>query len=337
MKDMKKTLFILTAIAALVSGCKSTKVLLPSVSGKAGEVIVVMEKADWEGSLGEATRGLLAAEVPYFIQQEPLYTLVNVTPSAFGDLFKVHRNIVMFSVDPQVDSTGVIYRQDVWSSPQCVIQICAYDSDGAEQILAERGDRIVTAIEQAERNRVIRNSIRYEEKKATAAVMKVFGGSPRIPTGYKIRKITDDFAWIANDTQTAYKDILIYRYPVTEEDPFTREHIIAHRNEIMMENVPGMFDNTYMTTGEAFEPMCQTLRYQGRYFVETRGWWEVKGDYMGGPFVSHSFYNRDGSEIYVAEAFVYAPAYDKRQYLRQAESILYSWEWADEDKEEETK
>ena len=48
---------------------------------------------------------------------------------------------------------------------------------------------------------------------------------------------------------------------------------------------------------------------------------------MGGPFVSHSFYSQDGSEIIVTEAFLYAPRYDKRQYLRQVESLLYSFEW----------
>ena len=58
-----------------------------------------------------------------------------------------------------------------------------------------------------------------------------------------------------------------------------------------------------------------------------RGYWEVENDYMGGPFVSHAFFSRDGVDIIVAEAFVYAPKYDKRQYLRQTESILYSWDW----------
>ena len=70
------------------------------------------------------------------------------------------------------------------------------------------------------------------------------------------------------------------------------------------------------------------LKYRGRDLVQTRGMWEVQNDFMGGPFVSHSFYNEDGSEIIVAEAFVYAPRFDKRQYLRQVESLLYSWEWA---------
>jgi hypothetical protein len=66
--------------------------------------------------------------------------------------------------------------------------------------------------------------------------------------------------------------------------------------------------------------------------METRGFWEVEGDFMGGPFVSHSFYSPDGQDIIVLEAFVYAPKYDKRQYLRQVESILYSFEWENNSK-----
>ena len=65
--------------------------------------------------------------------------------------------------------------------------------------------------------------------------------------------------------------------------------------------------------------------------------WDVKNDFMGGPFVSHSFYSRDGQDIIVVEAFVYAPRYDKRQYLRQVESILYSWEWAEDENSGENK
>ena len=75
-------------------------------------------------------------------------------------------------------------------------------------------------------------------------------------------------------------------------------------------------------------PVTVTFRkYHGREFAETRGYWGVENDYMGGPFVSHSFYSPDGKSIIVLEAFVYAPRYDKRQYLRQAEAILYSFEW----------
>ena len=43
------------------------------------------------------------------------------------------------------------------------------------------------------------------------------------------------------------------------------------------------------------------------------------------------FYSKDGKEIIVLEAWVYAAKYDKRQYLRQVESLLYSFEWDKDD------
>ena len=138
--------------------------------------------------------------------------------------------------------------------------------------------------------------------------------------------------WIADEKQYTNQTVLIYRYPLPEKDPFSLENIISRRNEVMQANVPGMFDGTYMTTSTAIEPSARSLKYRGIDFMETRGFWEVQGDFMGGPFVSHSFYSQDGKDIIVLEAFVYAPKYDKRQYLRQVESILYSFEWKNNEK-----
>ena len=152
---MKKILLALAALLALAS-CKNTKALLPNVSGKAGEIIVVIEKADWEGNLGTKVRDLLACDCPWLAQKEPLYSLVNVAPGGFGDLFKVHRNIVYFALSSQLDSAGVAYRHDVWAAPQCLVQISAHNADEAANLLTENGKTIVSFIEQAERENLTR-------------------------------------------------------------------------------------------------------------------------------------------------------------------------------------
>ena len=330
---MRRIVSILVAaltIVGLASCSGSGKGLLPNVSGKAGEVIVVIERADWEGALGDEVRELLAADCPRLYIREPLYSLVNVAPGGFADLFKVHRNIVIFNIDPQVASSGVLVKSDVWASPQCIVQVSAHDSEEALSILKEKGNIVVGAIEQAERDRVIRNTLLYEESSIRTEVNDIFGGSPHFPSGYKLKMKNDHFAWIADEKQYVTQGVFVYRYPVPKEDPFTIESIIAKRNQMLQENVPGMFENTYMTTAEYITPTVEFIKFKGRDFAQTRGYWEVYNDFMGGPFVSHSFYSPDGSEIIVLEAFVYAPRYDKRQYLRQVESILYSFEWKKE-------
>lgn len=336
---MKKLLGCLLFVCALLAAvsCRNgnRKVLLPNVSGRAGEVVVVIEKLYWEAGLGDAVRELLASDCPWLYPREPLYSLVNVTPGGFGDLFKVHRNIVLLNVNPQITEAGLSIRSDVWASPQCVIQLNAHTAEEASSLLADNADIITNAIEQAERDRVVHNCITYEEKEIAAKVMTVFGGTPHFPVGYKLRKITSDFAWIAYEKQYSNQTILMYKYPAKgDSTDFSEENILAHRDSVMKHNVPGMFDGTYMTTSPYFTPLISYMKYKGRSFAQTRGYWEVFNDYMGGPFVSHSFYSPDGGEIIVTEAFVYAPKYDKRQYLRQVESILYSFEWKKDDTKE---
>ena len=326
MRNIVKIIFGIIATLSAVSCGNNTKPLLPNVSGKAGEVIVVVGKDNWEGNLGNEIGSLLARDCEYLPQREPLYSLVNLAPSAFSDMFKLHRNILIFNIDSSVAKQGVIYRTDVWARPQCVIQVNATCADSAIVVLRKNGENIAGAIEQAERNRVIANTLLYEEPKLGEVVSKMIGGRIHFPVGYNLKKVTDDFIWIADEKQYSTQGVFVYKYPVTDKTPFTEE-IIARRNAFLKEYVPATAEGSYMTTSVFVKPGIKFLKYHNLDFVETRGLWEVYNDYMGGPFVSHSFYSKDGKEIIVLEAWVYAPKYDKRQYLRQTESLLYSFEW----------
>ena len=145
---------------------------------------------------------------------------------------------------------------------------------------------------------------------------------------------TEDFIWIEYNPQYVTQGVLIYKYPVVDgEQMMDLDNILENSNRMLMNNVPGMFDNTYMTISDFARPSIEYKKYKGLDFAEIRGFWEVENDFMGGPFVSHAFYSKDGKEVIVLQGFVYAPKYDKRQYLRQVESVIYSFEWAkNEDK-----
>ena len=332
-----KRIVKIAALAAMVlalAGCKGRNrgPLLPNVSGKAGEIVVVIDKDNWEGEIGNALRGILADDTPYLAQREPLFSLANVPPGSFNNMFKMHRNILILNINPQNQTTGMMYKRDQWARPQSVAQVNAYGQEDALAIIAEAKEQLPEFFEAAERDRIIANSILYEELTLRDPVEKLTGGIMHFPSGYKLRKVTDDFVWIADDKQYTNQIVLVYRYPVPEKDPFDKENMIAKRNEVMRANVPGMFDGSYMTTSTGFPVETRSLKYHGIDFVETRGYWEVEGDFMGGPFVSHTFYSPDGKDLIVLEAFVYAARYDKRSYLRQVESILYSFEWKNNEK-----
>lgn len=335
MKHIK--LLALVACVVALAGCKggAKKSLLPNVSGKAGEVLVVIERENWEGNLGVAIRETLAMDTPYLAQREPLFSLSNVPPGSFNNMFKMHRNMLIVNIDPQNQTNGVLYKNNLWAQPQAVVQLNAATADDALALFNEAGPVISEFFEQSERDRIISNAKLYEEGALQEPMKKVTGGIIHFPSGYRCRKFTEDFVWMADEKQYVQQYVMAYRYPVPAQgDVFSIESIIDHRNRIMQDNVPGMFDGSYMTTSTAEVPTTRSLRYKGRDFMETRGFWEVHGDFMGGPFVSHSFYSPDGKDIIVLEAFVFAPRYDKRQYLRQVESLLYSFEWDKAEKDE---
>lgn len=331
-----------TALAALAmiacNSNKTRKVLLPNISGKAGEVLVVIDKSYWEGSVGTVIRDTLTADCPFLPQKEAMYTLLNVAPSGFGNMFQVHRNIIIVNINKDITDPGVVFRQDAWAAPQCVIRINATDSEMAVQLFKENSRKIIKMLETAERDRVIRNARKYEEHELFPIVSAMAGGSPHFPSGYKLKKKTSDFIWISYDIQYVTQNILIYKYPVVEgENMMDLDNILAENAEVLKENVPGMFENTWMVTSPIIRPGIEYIKYKGRDFAEIRGLWEVHNDFMGGPFVAHAFYSPDGKEMIVLEGFIYAPKYDKRHYLRQVESILYSFEWAKpKEKDEET-
>jgi hypothetical protein len=307
---------------------------MPNISGKPGEVVVVIGKDYWEGALGGIVRDSLACDFPFLPQSEPLFDLVNVAPAGFTSMFQLHRNIIVFNIRTDVTEPGILYKNDQWAAPQCVIKINAPTEEVATEIFLENCEKIKAVLEQAERARVISNTKRYEELNLAPVVTDMIGGSPHFPSGYQLKKKTSDFVWITYAPQGTQQSILAFKYPVIEnEDMMSKTSLINNINEMSKNNVPGMFENTYMTIASGITPSVKYLNYKGHAFAEIRGLWDVYNDYMGGPFVAHAFYSPDGKDMTVLLAFVYAPKYDKRHYLRQVESILYSFEWEKIEKE----
>ncbi len=329
---MKRFLTIITAAIGCIAlaGCghSGRKSLLPNISGKAGEVLVVIEKSDWEGPAGARLRDLLCADCPFLPQKEPLYTLVNVTPNNFTQMFQLHRNIILFNINAGINVPGVVFKYNKWAQPQIVITVNASSVDECVKVISENSGKLTGALEQMERDRVIENTKLYQERKLPPYVEELVGGTMVFPSGYSLKKKSENFIWISYETTYVQQGIFIYKYPAEmNTDELGVEALVRHRNEVLKNEVPGMRDGSYMTTSTVLQPTVKYAAYHGRKFAELRGFWDVHGDFMGGPFVSHSFYTPDGLNLICIEAYVYAPKYDKRLYLRQVESLLYSFEW----------
>jgi hypothetical protein len=325
---MKKYILpVLLAGLMLLSGAcekEKTKGLLPSISGKAGEVEIVSSKALWESEVGNAIRTVLQAEYPFTPQKENKYRIYNVPPEGFVNVFRFHRNILYVHV-ADTCTKKLVVNKNVWAEPQTMISVFAPDEASAAEIILSHDEKICETFEDAERERVIINAKSFPNEGLATIVRNQFGGSPWFPSSYTMKKQTDNFAWISYETTYTTQGVFIYRFPYTGENQFTLEALVAKRNEVMKENVPGSLEGSYMITNPVIQPGYWQKTYRGRTFTEIRSLWETQNDYMGGPFISDAFRSSDGKDVIVIEGFVYAPKYDKRDYLRQVEAIIYSW------------
>lgn len=328
-----KTALLLTMSAIMLSSCGNNKKskdrtdYLPNITGNSGEVLVVINKGYWEGELGSTLRKILAGEYPFLPQREPVFKLFNATPGGFTGSYMLHRNIVIVNVSQEIDSAGVRVTSDAWAKPQVIVTVSATTPEEAIGLITANSELIINAIEQAERNRLIASSIKYEDRDVRMAVTKNIGGSPYFPKGFTMKKNTPEFMWISQETTYVNQGILIFRIPYTDSTQLDPANLKETLHDLWQANVPGMRENSYMTFNKVIDPGFRNIEYKGQTMVEMRGLWEVENDYMGGPFVCHIFPDRDRQNIIILNAFVYAPKYDKRKYLRQVESIIYSFKW----------
>lgn len=334
MNHMKRILCFFLAVIC-IAGCKSVnkKNLLPNISGKAGEVLVVAERFQWDNMLKDCVQASLCADVPYLPMKEPMYNVITVTPSNFSQMFQIHRNIILFNVNAGVNNPGVVYSYDRWAKPQIVITVNAASPEEATELFNANIETIMTAIEQKERDRIIANTRAYQERKLATVVKDFIGGDMVFPSGYSLKKRSDNFLWISYETTYIQQGFMIYYYPAEGKGQFTADAIVAQRNKILKKEVPGMVEGSYMTTSDYIQPMVKYGSYKGISFAELHALWDVEGDFMGGPFVSHSFYTPDKLNVVCIEAYVYAPKFDKRHYLRQVESLIYGFQWPEEEEE----
>ena len=244
---MRNRIFFRTAVLLLLSALvltacnrkpKDREQYLPNITGNAGEVLVVINKGYWEGELGSTLREILAGEYPFLPQREAVFKLFNATPGGFTGSYLLHRNIVIVNVSPEVDTTGIRMTRNSWAKPQVIVTVSATTPEEASELISGNRELIVNTIEQAERDRLIASSKKYEDKEVRMAVTENIGGSPYFPTGFTMKKNTPEFMWISQETTYVNQGILIFKFPYTDSSQLTPEYLKNKLHDLWQANVP---------------------------------------------------------------------------------------------------
>ncbi|MFP4555349.1 MAG: DUF4837 family protein [Bacteroidales bacterium] len=315
---------LIIGITSCDKGSGGKRTFLKNVTGAAGEVVVVLEKEVIEEPIGKTYRNILQEEFPMIPQSEPLFTLIMIPPSGFSDMFKSHRNIVITKVSSEHKEAKIVPQHDVWAAPQTVINVVGPNYSAVKKMLEEEKDRLVQLLEQAERDRVVQNAMKFEAEGIRHLLKEKFNISMFFPKGYQMMLDTTNFVWISHETPSTSQGVFVYEYSYDDPNTFTKEYLVEKRNEILKQFVPGPTKGSYMTTASAIPPSFKQLMYKGRYFGQLRGLWDVHAHPMGGPFISLTTIDENRNRVLTVEGFVYAPRFKKRKYVRQLEALLYT-------------
>lgn len=327
-KHSKNGLIIWLTTPTLFLGCIwDDSQTLSNSTGKSGDLIVVMDSAMWAGHPGEEVRACFQAPQEGLPQSEPHFNLISVNKNDFRQIFKVTRNIVVIETSNPEGKSEFLFKNDIWAKNQAVLLLKAKSNDDAVRIIQSSCAGIREHFEKEEWKRLQATFSKLSDASLGILIEKKIGFKPTIPADYKLALDNNDLIWLRKDFQHQGHQInlgiIFYKQPYDSLGVLDKKNIIERRNE-RMKLVQGPVENSYMSTYEEFDPVEREINTGKRYIKELRGLWNMKGAFMGGPFVNYSFVDKTGTNIISADIYVFAPKFDKREYLRELEAIALS-------------
>ena len=297
-----------------------------SVGGTSEILMITQNDEQWKGQMGQAVRDFFEQEQYGLPQPEKNFKVAHLNIDALNDMFKKHRNLIIAKIDKDIKNPLVETQKNWESEPQFVIRITASSTESWVRTFESQKDGLKLIFDENERARFQEFFRPTTDYKIVNKLKERFGVTMNIPEGYFIGIDKDDFMWIRKETSDMSMAFLIYELPYKDTADLNPNNIIKVRDSIVEKYIPGPIDGSYMTTDKEFlMPVFKTLpEFPAGYAVETRGLWNVVGDFMAGPFVSYSIVNPESDKIVTAEGWIYYPNKEKRDLLRQQESILYS-------------
>ena len=321
---MKKILLFLFS-AILLTGCdNSDNSFKRSAVGNPYEVLVVCTQEFWDSPAGRALENVLDTDIPGLPQSERSFRISRT--EQLSNLTKPFRNIININIDKQYYSRTMFkYSKDVFARPQVVLTIQSPSRDEFEQYVNDNAQVIVDFLTSVEMNRQIDNLKQKHNVSAMNTVKEMFGCELMIPVEMSGEKRGEDFVWLSdfNSVNPEILSFVMYSYPYTSVDNFSRENYIQKRDSVMKKNMPGGKPGQYIQTEKEYIDITETS-YKDRYLQITRGLWYMENDMMGGPFVSHSVVDETNNRVIVVEAFVYAAGQKKGKFMRKLEASLYT-------------
>ncbi len=331
---MKHLLMALISLA--LWGCVGSKSALPNPSGRAGEILIVMNDSDWKNPSGELLQSTLTQDVAGLAWSEPVFDLSRLPHAVYNDMVRIARNVIEVDVGNRYAVAKVKFFKEKYSRTQAYVNIQAPDEASLYRAIKENDMKLLSFFYNAERERLMDYFAKNKNEKYQEKVEELIGYKITIPALLNHHNLEgQNFLWFSGGKVEARTDVLMYTFPCASEDLISMAYLRAKRDSVMKINVPGPSEGAYVRTADVVEPTFNKIKINNSAVYEMRGLWETTVDFMGGPFVNYTYYDKENKMVKVLEGFVYAPNEDKRNLIRRIEAVAYSWQPSQEANKEQ--
>jgi hypothetical protein len=321
---MNKVQFFLLLIAVFFLSCSNKRDnSTEKTTGEINTISVLIDDQLWKGEIGDSVRNKFASSVIGLPQEEPQFT-INQYPIKFLEGFVVNsRNSIVI----KKEAVGRFeIKKNEFATPQNIFYISGRNTieitDTIEKYTPEI-IRIMRQTEIAENQRINDTALIKTER-----IKKKFKIALNIPKGYNSVLTRKKFIWFKKEITGGSTSVLIYQIPIKniENHPNSSviNNIIKMRDSIGSLYIHGTERHSKMITEQAYSPYFFNTKLDGRITYETKGTWEMKNDFMSGPFINYCITDYKNQRMLVLEGFCYAPSKKKRDLMFELEAIIKS-------------
>ena len=251
-------------------------------------------------------------------QQEPLFKLRQIPPRVFSGFVTKSRTIIIIENNKQKHTRLLLNK---YASPQTVIVVSGMTSREIIEELKKHSKKIINKIKEAEikeKQRRIRKSLSISQ-----ALDSIFKIKLDYPSIYRVAAVDRNFVWLRKDTKSGSVNLSVFQTPL-KTNRLNTEKIITIRDSVSKQKIPGPTKETYMSTETQYKPVLVPTKIRKYKGLEVRGLWEVKKQFMGGPFINFSVVDSINNRILFFDGFVYSPGTEKASYIFEIEAIIKS-------------
>lgn len=348
-------LCLLLSITLFLFSCKKSKGNFPESVGKLGTLVIVAGPEVQKAVSAELDQAFLQADES-ITGGSPFSELLKPDPDEFHQFFSNQKTILVLVTESSQSALSELLegfseaemkalmetpalqpkeQSDLFAKHQHVVYLFAKDEADLKNKLKQGQQKLKQLLVELE----IKDQYAklYDTKEPvndySSEMKKELGMGFKVPKGFKLIEHRDGFWWFEQSMEDGNNSrkigLMAHAYPMRDSMvDMSYSSICAMRDSVIKYHIKGEIKGTYMGTSEsdAYPARHRDLVKVNSYpAIKVRGWWNIDGIMMSGPFIRYVMREPGSNRIFAFEGFIYKPNLNVQEKdLRIIESIALS-------------